>query len=91
MRALKILAIFSLAILLAVGCKRTEEEDSGPALVLYVDKSEIYNKGEEVVTFSLTYVGEPVTDGYTIYLHEMDGTDVPIEGNTYTPMESREY
>lgn len=91
MRVLKIFTIISLTLFLSVSCNRAEEGESAPALILYVDKSEIYKKGEEVVTFSLTYEGAPVTDGYTIYLHEADGTDVPIEGNTYTPMESRGY
>ena len=83
MKTLKSLALICLGALLFVGCdpdNNDGEQDGTKGLVLKADKYEIYDNGEDVATFRLTFNGEPVTEDYTIY----DENDNPIDGNTFS-------
>ena len=82
MKTLKSLALICLGALLFVGCNPDNggENNGSKGLVLKADKYEIYDNGEDVATFRLTFNGQPVTEGYTIY----DENDNPIEGNTFS-------
>lgn len=84
MKTLKSLALICLGTMLFVGCNPDNGgeggKDNNKGLVLKADKYEIYDNGEDVTTFRLTFNGEPVTEGYTIY----DENDNPIEGNTFS-------
>lgn len=84
MKTLKSLALICLGAMLFVGCNPDNGgeggKDNNKGLVLKADKYEIYDNGEDVTTFRLTFNGEPVTEGYTIY----DENDNPIEGNTFS-------
>ena len=86
MKTLKSLALICLGALLFVGCdpdNNDGEQNGTKGLILKADKYEIYDNGEDCATFRLTFNGQPVTEGYTIY----DENDNPIEGNTFSSTE----
>ena len=94
MKTLKSLALICLGAILFVGCNPDnggDGQNSTKGLILKADKYEIYDNGgtneDGIATFSLTFNGEPVTEGYTIY----DGNDNPIEGNTFSSTEKGYY
>jgi len=88
MKTLKTLAVLCLSALLFSGCEpsgNTNTDKSG--LILTANKTFIYDNGgadeNGIAVFTLTYNGEVVTEGYTIY----EGMDTPLEGNTFTSTE----
>lgn len=90
MKTLKTLATLCLSALLFVGCDPVGGDEGGngtDGLILSVNRSFIYdNDGANengIALFTLTYNGEAVTEGYTIY----EGLDTPLEGNTFTSTE----
>lgn len=87
MKTLKTLALICLGAILFVGCNPDnggDGQNGAKGLILKADKYEIYDNGgtneHGIATFRLTFNGEPVTEGYTIY----DENDNPIEGNTFS-------
>ena len=83
MKTLKTLALICLGAILFVGCNPDnggDGQNGAKGLILKADMYEIYDNGEDVATFSLTFDGKPITEGYTIY----DENDNPIEGNTFS-------
>ena len=88
MKTLKTLALICLGSILFAGCGSVangdQEQDGNKGLILKADKYEIYDNGgtdeHGIATFRLTFDGQPVTEGYTIY----DENDNPIEGNTFS-------
>ena len=87
MKTLKTLALICLGAILFVGCNPDnggDDQNGTKGLILKADKYEIYDNGgtneHGIATFRLTFNGEPVTEGYTIY----DENDNPIEGNTFS-------
>lgn len=89
MKTLKTLALICLGALLFVGCNpdNGDENDGTKGLILKADNYEIYDNGgadeRGIATFRLTFNGQPVTEGYTIY----DENDNPIMGNTFSSTE----
>lgn len=83
MKTLKTFALLCLGAMLFVGCEPNggnEGNTTDEGLILEADKYDIYDNGEDCATFYVTYNGEVLTSGYTIY----DENDNPIEGNKFT-------
>lgn len=87
---LKTLAIFCLGAFALVGCVQSGGDDNGGGstskLLLVADKSNIYDNGEDCVTFTLYYEGMTLTEGYEIYIGES-----PLTGNTFSSTEKGSY
>lgn len=90
MKTLKSLALICLGAMLFVGCGHVnggEGQGDNNGLILKADNYEIYDNGgadeHGIATFRLTFNGQPVTEGYTIY----DENDNPIMGNTFSSTE----
>ena len=87
---LKTLAIFCLGAFALVGCVQSGGDDNGGGstskLLLVADKSNIYDNGEDCVTFTLYYEGMTLTEGYEIYIGEN-----PLTGNTFSSTEKGTY
>lgn len=87
---LKTLAIFCLGAFAFVGCEQSGGDDNGGGntskLLLVADKSNIYDNGEDCVTFTLYYEGMTLTEGYEIYIGEN-----PLTGNTFSSTEIGSY
>lgn len=87
---LKTLAIFCLGAFAFVGCVQSGGDDNGGGstskLLLVADKSNIYDNGEDCVTFTLYYEGMTLTEGYEIYIGEN-----PLTGNTFSSTEIGSY
>ena len=83
MKTLKFLAIFCLSALAFVGCGSVEDDNSGSngkkRLLLVADKTTIYDNGTNCATFTLSYDGLILTEGYQIYVGE-----TLLEGNTFS-------
>lgn len=78
MKTLKTLALLCLGAMLFVGCESNEGgDDSG--LILRADKYDIYDDGKDCATFTVTYNGKKLSEGYTIY----DENDNPV-GNKFS-------
>lgn len=78
MKTLKTLALLCLGAMLFVGCESNEGGD-GSGLILRADKYDIYDDGKDCATFTVTYNGKALSEGYTIY----DENDNPV-GNKFS-------
>ncbi len=89
MKTLKTLALCLVGALLFVGCDGNGGGSKGnnTGLILSADKYEIYDDGKDCATLTLTYNGEVLTEGFTIY----DNNDEPLEGNTFSSTKTGVY